>query len=157
MATLSNFSNILQNQFKFLQESSVMKVSCGHFCCWLEAWRFSGTLDQKAYNCTAPEPIRSLGSAMISNSWHIWLSENIKDVQRQGSYLIITFVPKPARILWGLNVTKMPLNSGLIAHKCSIALHVYPHLGHFALVLLLIETVCVYKSANVALCLNSKA
>lgn len=37
-------AKILQNQFKFWLDSSVMKVFCGHFCCWLEAWRFSGTL-----------------------------------------------------------------------------------------------------------------
>lgn len=75
----------------------------------------------------------------------------------RGLFLIITFVPKFARILWGLNVTKMPLNPGSIVHKCSIVLHVYPHSVRFALILILIETVCLCKSANVALCLDSKA
>lgn len=75
----------------------------------------------------------------------------------RGHFLIFTFVSKPTSILWELNVTKMPLNHILIAHKCSIALHVYLNSGHFALVLILIEAVCVCKSAIVALCLDSKA
>lgn len=68
MTTLSSFSKILQNQFNFFLESSVMKVFSGHFCCWLKPDASVGLFDQEAYNGTAPEPIRSLRRAMISNS-----------------------------------------------------------------------------------------
>lgn len=93
--------------------------------------------DQKAYNWTAPEPTRSLGSAMISNSWHILLG----DVQRQRSIPLLLFL-NLQKSCGGLNVTKMPSNPGLMRHKCRTVLHVYPHSRHFALLLILIESVC---------------
>lgn len=127
-------AKILQIQFKFWLDSSVMKVFRGHFCCWLEARRFSGTLWSR--------------SAQLDSTWANMLIRERNDVKYLTHFaqcahqqwtktdkmffffalFLFLNLHQPLRIRMS---QKMSSNSVSITQKYSTALHVYPHSEYF--------------------------